>query len=128
MINVKFASRTLSIPMHKAPKFLSKILMSNHKKVIVSQRSTMDQKVKTYLLLVLIFPIVAMGQNKSAIDSLYSTTDSLKKTSVFKKMILPAALTGTALVINKSTFEKDLQPRVNRDLSTNIDDYTRLFQ
>ena len=40
-------------------------------------------------------------------------------------MILPAALTGTALFINNSSFEKDLQPKINKGLSTNIDDYTR---
>lgn len=35
------------------------------------------------------------------------------------------ALTGTALLINNSTYERKLQPRVNKNLSTNIDDYTR---
>lgn len=45
--------------------------------------------------------------------------------SLFKKLLVPGLLTGTALVINNSTFERELQPKVNRNLSTNIDDYTR---
>lgn len=40
-------------------------------------------------------------------------------------MILPAALTSAALVINNSDFERDIQPKINRELTTNIDDYLR---
>ena len=40
-------------------------------------------------------------------------------------MIIPGALAGTALLINNSSFERDLQPKINRDLRTNLDDYTR---
>lgn len=92
---------------------------------MVIQKSNMNHKLKLYFFVIFILPIFAIGQNTAAIDSLYSAPDSLKKISVFKKMILPAALTGTALIINNSTFERDLQPRINRNPSTNIDDYTR---
>ncbi|MEX0288572.1 MAG: phosphatase PAP2 family protein [Flavobacteriaceae bacterium] len=45
--------------------------------------------------------------------------------SLDEKMIIPVALTGMALIITDSDLERNWQPKVNRNLSTNIDDYTR---
>ena len=65
------------------------------------------------------------GQQAMEVDTVKNRNFSDKRPSLLKKMILPIALTGTALTINNSTFERELQPKVNRNLSTNIDDYTR---
>ncbi|MEO1013046.1 MAG: phosphatase PAP2 family protein [Bacteroidota bacterium] len=40
-------------------------------------------------------------------------------------MAVPVGLTATALLMTNGDFEQELQPRVNRNLRTNIDDYTR---
>ena len=48
-----------------------------------------------------------------------------KSLSLDEKMIIPAALAGAALIITDSDFERNWQPKVNRNLTTNIDDYTR---
>lgn len=78
-----------------------------------------------YILIGLLVPFWAMGQTAQDVDSLQLDQETNRKPSLLKKMILPAALTGAALVINKSRFERDIQPQLNKDLTTNIDDYTR---
>ncbi|MBT8320100.1 MAG: hypothetical protein KJO90_00365, partial [Eudoraea sp.] len=72
------------------------------------------------LYLLIICSFFCYGQQNSVADTLVK-----KQTLLLKKMIIPLSLTASALAINNSKFEEDLQPRINRDLTTNIDDYTR---
>ncbi|WP_420601741.1 phosphatase PAP2 family protein [Flagellimonas sp.] len=58
-------------------------------------------------------------------DSLTGSPKIHGQSSLLKKLVVPGLLTGTALVFNNSSFEMELQPKVNRNLSTNIDDYIR---
>ncbi|WP_165614851.1 phosphatase PAP2 family protein [Flagellimonas flava] len=65
------------------------------------------------------------GQGGNNLDA--QTLDPAISTqpALVKQLIIPGLLTGTALLINNSSFERDLQPKINKGLSTNIDDYTR---
>ncbi|WP_431129297.1 phosphatase PAP2 family protein [Flagellimonas flava] len=71
------------------------------------------------------FSLSGQGSMEMETDTLEKRDLSGNQPSLAKKMIFPMALTGTALLINNSTYEKELQPRINKNLSTNIDDYTR---
>lgn len=78
-----------------------------------------------YILIGLLLPFSAMGQITQDLDSLQLAQERKRAPSFLKKMIVPATLTSAALVINNSRFEREAQPQINRDLTTNIDDYTR---
>ncbi|MCW5515281.1 phosphatase PAP2 family protein [Muriicola sp. Z0-33] len=71
------------------------------------------------------YPALCFGQLTAGVDSISNNNSNTQQTSLLKKMILPAALTGSAILINKSKFEQDLQPKIYRNLTTNIDNYTR---
>ncbi|MGX1929375.1 phosphatase PAP2 family protein [Flagellimonas sp. 2504JD4-2] len=68
---------------------------------------------------------ICSGQNEADLDSLSVDPNIPVQPTLFKKLLIPGLLTGTALIINNSSFERELQTNVNRNLSTNIDDYTR---
>ncbi|WP_298954261.1 phosphatase PAP2 family protein [uncultured Nonlabens sp.] len=74
----------------------------------------------TYILLVLVcLSLVANAQRNNSIK------DSVKVQAKWKQFIVPAALTGTALLMTNSTFETNLQDRLGGNTTTSIDDYTR---
>lgn len=51
--------------------------------------------------------------------------DTIKTEKVWKQFVVPASLTGAALLLTNSDFENDLQSRLGGNTSTSIDDYTR---
>ena len=80
---------------------------------------------RIFILLVFIsFPAFCFGQATSSFDSI-SSNNTRHQTSLLQQMILPVALTGSAVLMSNSKLEQELQPKLNRNLSTNIDDYTR---
>lgn len=46
-------------------------------------------------------------------------------TALWKQFIVPAGLTGGALLLTNTRFERDLQLRLNSNSNTSLDDYTR---
>ncbi len=75
--------------------------------------------------LLLIFPIFCLGQYKVILDSTSFNKHTERQPLTLKKMAIPVGLAATALLMTNGDFEQELQPKVNRNLRTNIDDYTR---
>ncbi len=72
-----------------------------------------------------LFASNGFGQDRLGSDSLNIRYTAERQALLAKQLFIPAALVGSALLMTNSDFEIDLQPRVNKELSTNIDDYTR---
>ncbi|WP_194852418.1 phosphatase PAP2 family protein [Nonlabens antarcticus] len=73
------------------------------------------------LLVFLVLCLISLGSIHAQ-----KVNDTLKNnTALWKQFIVPAGLTGGALLLNNSRFEKDLQLRLNSNANTSIDDYTR---
>ncbi len=85
----------------------------------------MKQSLFPYCLILALWPVFGLCQQGYVVDSLTFSGFTEKRPFPLKELIIPGVLGGSALLINNSDFEQDLQPRVNRDLTTNIDDYTR---
>ncbi len=77
-----------------------------------------------YLIAVFCFSF-SYGQKEFEIDSITFNLNYQEQPSLSKKILIPSLLAGTALLIDNGDFEKELQPRLNRNLRTRIDDYTR---
>lgn len=75
--------------------------------------------------ILLITPILCLGQYDVILDSTSFYQRTERQPLTLKKMAIPAGLTATALLMTNGDFEQELQPKVNRNLRTNIDDYTR---
>ncbi len=75
--------------------------------------------------ILLISPILCLGQYDVILDSTSFDQRTERQPLTFKKMAIPVGLTATALLMTNGDFEQELQPKVNRNLKTNIDDYTR---
>ncbi len=75
-----------------------------------------------YLLissLVLLSVICTNAQHSSA------KNDTIQKSNTLKKIIVPVTLAGTALLLNHSQFEKNIQDKLGGSTTTQIDNYTR---
>ncbi len=75
--------------------------------------------------LFLISPIFCLGQYEVILDSTFFNKRTERQPLTLKKMAIPVGLAATALLMTNGDFEQELQPKVNRNLRTNIDDYTR---
>ncbi|MAZ25497.1 MAG: hypothetical protein CL868_00270 [Cytophagaceae bacterium] len=75
--------------------------------------------INLFILSLLLFNTNINGQHIIA--------DTIQKKENWKKFIVPTALTGTALLLNNSKLEKDLQEKLGGHAFTNIDDYTRFL-
>jgi membrane-associated phospholipid phosphatase len=66
-------------------------------------------------------------QNTTAQTTNYTVTDSTKNALLLKQSIIPASLIGLGIIINNSTFEKNVQTnlrnKVGNDFHFPIDDY-----
>ena len=76
-------------------------------------------------LLILIFCFSHLG--KLHAQTSFNFNDSIKKSSLLKKSIVPLSLIGLGVIINKSNFEKRLQTDIRNKVGNNyefkIDDY-----
>ncbi|NAS13336.1 phosphatase PAP2 family protein [Poritiphilus flavus] len=85
----------------------------------------MKQSLFTFCLILALCPILGLCQKGYVVDSVTFAEFTEKRPFPVKQMIIPGVLGGTALLLNNGDFEQELQPKINQDLRTNIDDYTR---